>query len=499
MKRNFVKVFCLLLAGAMLLGAVSCNFIRRDNDWVAPSAMPIDVDSRTPAPSTEPTQMEPHGTDSAASQTPQTDLPSETPDGSAPDTDEPSASAETDLPSVNTDEPTQSHEAGETPNQNITGEPAVPTPTLTAGVTPQPTPTPKPTATPTTRPTAAPLPTPQAHPYPSDEDEIAYAEAGKRLMRTLKSMPGYENLDIRARSGYPYLIAINKAQHKNTVTIFCVDEEGNYTRPYSAMVCSAGNGTKLGVFNTMNKYSWHTLIGPSYGQYCTRIYGNVLFHSVPYATRHKYDLKHWLYNRLGSLDSLGCVRLPCNDSKWIYDNCPIGTTVVVYNDSNSPGPLGKPTPLRLDGNDIYHCGWDPTDPDSANPWGDGFKQGYTIRSQIAQADYEYAMAHGLWNGTINRPEDPTPTPPGMTQSPVPTATPVPTDTPVPTETPTDTPVPTDTPEPEPTPVPTDTPTPAPTETPTGAPPTPRPTETPTGAPPPLWPTDKPTDEPTDKP
>ncbi|MBR5947189.1 MAG: L,D-transpeptidase family protein, partial [Clostridia bacterium] len=418
MKRTVIGVICLMLVGIMLFGAASCNYIRKEEGWVAPSSAPVDVDSSADLPNASASPFEPVQTQPSQqaddSKAPQSDPPGETPDGStAPYTDEPTATADTELPGDATDVPNVSPEPGATPAQSETDVPDAPTPTPVPVVTPQP----------TTKPTPTPRPTPQTHPYPTDEDEIRYAEAGKQLMRVLQAMPGYESLDIRARSGYPYLIAINKAQYKNTVTVFCVDEAGNYTRPYLSMVCSAGNNTPHGVFNTTNKYSWHTLMGPCYGQYCTRIVGGVLFHSVPYTTRHKYDLKYTYYNKLGNLASAGCIRLPCNDSKWIYDNCPIGTTVVIYTNSSSAGPLGQPTPMRLDVNDIYHRGWDPTDPDRANPWGDGFKAGYTIRSQIAIADYEYAMAHGLWEGTINRPEDPTPTPPGMTPSPVPTATP----------------------------------------------------------------------------
>jgi lipoprotein-anchoring transpeptidase ErfK/SrfK len=34
--------------------------------------------------------------------------------------------------------------------------------------------------------------------------------------------------------------------------------------------------------------------------------------------------------RLGINASHGCVRLSLSDAKWIYDNIPSGTTVVVY-------------------------------------------------------------------------------------------------------------------------------------------------------------------------
>lgn len=57
-------------------------------------------------------------------------------------------------------------------------------------------------------------------------------------MRKLKKTEGYEDLDIKGKYGYPYLICINRAG--NTVTVYCIDEEGNYTRPYLSMVCSAG-------------------------------------------------------------------------------------------------------------------------------------------------------------------------------------------------------------------------------------------------------------------
>ena len=60
------------------------------------------------------------------------------------------------------------------------------------------------------------------------------------------------------------------------------------------------------------------------------------------------------------------MRLNVADAKWIYDNCKSGTLVNIY-DSNNPGPLGKPTPVKIDVNSKYR-GWDPTDPNENNPW-----------------------------------------------------------------------------------------------------------------------------------
>lgn len=156
-----------------------------------------------------------------------------------------------------------------------------------------------------------------------------------------------------------YIIKVNKQQ--NVVTIY--KKEKKKYKPYKAFVCSVGNATPIGTFPLGAKYRWHELMGPSYGQYCSRITGSILFHSVWYYKISKNTQSYVQYNRLGTTASHGCVRLTVADSKWIYDNCPSGTKVVIYSSSN-PGPLGKPKAKKMSG----YMGWDPTDPDPANPY-----------------------------------------------------------------------------------------------------------------------------------
>lgn len=356
-----------------------------------------------------------------------------------------------------------------TPGITVTNTPTVDT---TEQITEQPTDYITPYLTPSPSPKPTPVPTPYCNPFPTSSSEIKLANAGKKFMEKLKSKEGYEKLDLKAKTGYPYLICVNNIN--SCVTVFCVDENGEYTRPYLSMICTGGADTPEGIFKTPAKYGWHLLMGPCYGQYCTRIVSGILFHSVPYNTMHKYDLMYKSFNRLGWIISHGCVRLAVNDAKWIYDNCPLGTTVVIYNDKSSAGPMGRPQPIRIDATNLFLRGWDPTDPDKANPYGDEFKAGSTLRSELARADYEYAMAHNLWNKSINPSERPTPTPdftptPAPTETPKITPTPMPTPevTPIVTEVPTMTPetTPGYTPSPSPTPTPTPTPeiTPAPTQ------------------------------------
>ncbi len=160
----------------------------------------------------------------------------------------------------------------------------------------------------------------------------------------------------------PYLIKVNKQM--NTITIYEKDSKGAYTKPVKAFVCSTGNATPIGSFNTRQKYRWKLMIEEVWSQYATRIVGSILFHSVYYYDpRDPSTLSTKQYNRLGTTASHGCVRLTCADSKWIYDNCPIGTKVVIYN-SSKPGPLGKPNAIKIPS----WPRWDPTDTNTENPY-----------------------------------------------------------------------------------------------------------------------------------
>lgn len=169
-------------------------------------------------------------------------------------------------------------------------------------------------------------------------------------------------LRTSAAASSPYLIKVNRQQ--NCITIYKKDKKGKHTIPVKSMICSTGGkNTPLGTFKTPVKYRWKLLNGNVWGQYSTRIHGGILFHSVWYYTPDASKLSATQYNNLGKSVSAGCIRLTVEDAKWIYDNCPIGTTVTIY-DGKSPGPLGKPKAITLPTN----TGWDPTDPSPLNPW-----------------------------------------------------------------------------------------------------------------------------------
>ena len=170
-----------------------------------------------------------------------------------------------------------------------------------------------------------------------------------------------------------YYIKVNYGAQ--VVTVYTKDANGKYTNPVKAMVCSTGTYTPTsGVYRTLGKGNWWGLMGNVYGQYSTWICGDILFHSVPYLEKgDKSSLEYWAYDQLGKRVSMGCVRLTVKDAKWIYDNCPIGTQVEFYASSN-PGPLGKPSTMKISDAPSDVRGWDPTDPDKNNPWPEYLKE-----------------------------------------------------------------------------------------------------------------------------
>ena len=164
---------------------------------------------------------------------------------------------------------------------------------------------------------------------------------------------GYITMEIPGS----YSIRVNKST--NVVTVY----KGNVA--IKAMLCSVGlnDATPSGTFSLGTKYAnWHALFGAGpgqyvYGQYCTNITHNILFHSVYYLTAgNPSTLVTREYNKLGSAASHGCVRLCCADAYYIWKNIPSGTPVRInYFGATDPLPRPSRTP-------VVKNGVDPTDP-----------------------------------------------------------------------------------------------------------------------------------------
>ena len=162
------------------------------------------------------------------------------------------------------------------------------------------------------------------------------------------------------------LIKVNRK--RNCVTLYARDGKKGFIIPVKAMACSVGKAktpTVKGSFylRKARTYRWAKLGGPTmggycYGQYCSRITGSYLFHSVTYRTRNNKTLSTAAYNNLGVPASHGCIRLQTSNAKIIYDVARYQKTKVVIYDAKSAGPFDKPKVKKIK----YGHKYDPTDP-----------------------------------------------------------------------------------------------------------------------------------------
>lgn len=172
-----------------------------------------------------------------------------------------------------------------------------------------------------------------------------------------------QNVDAILGHRDSYYLTVNCAT--NVVMVYAQDVPGGaYNIPVRAIVCSTGRyetPTIQGDFTIRRQGRWNVLAGPVWGQYCSNISGNYLFHSAwYYENGNNMSLSVRQYNLLGQNASHGCVRLTTADAMWIYNNCH-GSSVHIFTDPNVVAPFDKPVaPQAVPVNGDR--GYDPTDP-----------------------------------------------------------------------------------------------------------------------------------------
>ncbi len=147
--------------------------------------------------------------------------------------------------------------------------------------------------------------------------------------------------DLSGIMGTPgsYAIKVNKATR--TMYILAKDASGNYTIPYKTLMVTVGDDTPIGSFSIYEKYRWHFMHEGCYTQFLSRFKGHYLLHSLLYTEADYNTMDAIYYNYMDDSMSGGCVRLRAVDCAWIYNNCPNGTTVTIYNDKWDKGPIEK--------------------------------------------------------------------------------------------------------------------------------------------------------------
>ncbi len=166
---------------------------------------------------------------------------------------------------------------------------------------------------------------------------------------------GYVSVNLNSSNPADWSVRVNLS---TCITTVYLRGEAVY-----AMYCSPaadGVSTPRGTFSLKDKLRWHTLNGPSYGQWCSHLTADILFHSVWYYQQNPTTMADQEYYKLGRPASHGCIRLAARDAYWLYTHCPIGTKVTI-------GDYGKSDPMPAAAlPNIRKSGIDPTDPFTAS-------------------------------------------------------------------------------------------------------------------------------------
>ena len=131
----------------------------------------------------------------------------------------------------------------------------------------------------------------------------------------------------------PYEVKVSTDDQR--VYVYGLDDNNEYTVLVKKMKCSTGRNatpTPKGTYQatTGPGARWHYFKKyKCWAQYAYYIEGDIMFHSVLYNQKDG-PVTQSSVNNLGSKASHGCVRLSVEDAKWLYQNCPKGTKVVVY-------------------------------------------------------------------------------------------------------------------------------------------------------------------------
>ena len=243
--------------------------------------------------------------------------------------------------------------AAETALPGNTQEALAETEAPTERPSPDPTDEPKEQATeqPTEKPTPAPTAAPTATPAPT--------------------APPTDTPRPTANPKYPYLLYVEKGSF--TLTIYGIGSDGQYSKAVKRYrISHGGNRTPAGTYVLGRREHWHPFSGGDngYAQYAVMYntksnpdgWSGLFVHGPMYHSQDPNDLWIRYYDgekAIGGENTQGCLRMVVEAAKFIYDNCPKGTTLKIVNGSPR-NTKSKDVPAR---NGLKH---DPTDKGAAD-------------------------------------------------------------------------------------------------------------------------------------
>ena len=124
-----------------------------------------------------------------------------------------------------------------------------------------------------------------------------------------------------------YIMIVDRATHR--VGVF-KGRKNNWTnvKYYKCCVGKPSTPTISGTYTVGSKGKYFDTGTKGRCWYYTQISGNYLFHSVIYDRQS--TPKNIIDNSMDAAVSHGCVRLDLDNAKWIYDNIPKNTKIIIY-------------------------------------------------------------------------------------------------------------------------------------------------------------------------
>jgi hypothetical protein len=116
---------------------------------------------------------------------------------------------------------------------------------------------------------------------------------------------------------------------KQVISIYKDDEKLKQIKCSTGIFGDANTETPVGNFDLQVKGTF--FFSPKYnqgGKYYIKFFSNYLIHSIP--TDKNGNIIEEEKDKLGVPVSHGCIRVPMQESKWIYDNIPIGSAVSIH-------------------------------------------------------------------------------------------------------------------------------------------------------------------------
>lgn len=121
-------------------------------------------------------------------------------------------------------------------------------------------------------------------------------------------------------------LSVDVSLANQRVTVY--DGENLIVKQFVCSTGEKGSETPTGTFRVAERgKSFYSQSSKEGGYYWTQFKGDFLFHSVPFDKNYRMEPEEAA--KLGTPASHGCVRLPVEDAKWIYEHIPRGTVVTI--------------------------------------------------------------------------------------------------------------------------------------------------------------------------